>query len=605
MPFLMSWKQKNTRHTSLDRRLLHAFTRAKKPSLKQLKYLPRILSRKEYLFVRVLVGVIIVNLVFLGWRTFTATTQVIAEYGGTYTEGLVGSPQYINPLFAQGDADRDLSSLVYSGLLRYTVDRKLVGDLAQEYSISPDGKTYRFTLREKMVWHDGSPLTAEDVVFTVAMIQDSKSRSPLAVSFKDVRVEKIDDRTIQFVLSKPFAPFLDLATTGILPRHIWSSLQPENLFFASSNVRPVGSGAWKFHSLKKDADGTIRSYTFSRNENYFGEKPYLEKLVFKFYPDSDTAIQALKNRHVDGISFLPRILRDRLTKDKNLRYYTFYLPQYTAIFFNKEANGDLASKAVRQALALAINRDQIISTALAGEAAMIDGPIPRVFLGYHECLKGYDYDPGKAEGLLKTAGWLRDEEGFYKNEKKETKKSDGSIEKEIVKHRLTVRLTTVQRPEHASVVDSIAKNWQAIGVTVQTEFVDPSLVKSEVIDTRAYQTFLYGAIIGADPDLYPFWHSSQIAAPGLNLSQFSNSKADTLLEEGRHLIDTAERAKRYKAFQEIIHDELPAIFLYSPTYNYVLERDVQGIADGKQLIHAADRFVDLSHWYIKTKRTGK
>ncbi|MBI4272987.1 hypothetical protein HY621_04000 [Candidatus Uhrbacteria bacterium] len=591
---IFSWKRKNSRHALLDRRLVGSLSDRKVPNLRQLKYLGRVLPLGEYRFVKVLFIIIAINILFLGWRFYAGITEQIPTTGGTYAEALVGEPQYINPLYAQSDVDRDLTRLVYSGLLRYTTERKLIGDLAESYKVSKDGKTYRFKLRKNVVWHDRVPFTADDVLFTIRLIQDEKSHSPLRVSFKDVRVEKKNDYEIAFVLSRPFAPFLDLATTGILPHHIWSSVQPENLFAASPNLRPLGTGEWQFQSFKKESDGSIRSYTFIRNERYFARIPYLDKLILKFYPDSDTAIQALKNRHVDGVSFLPRALRDRLTKDKDLAYYSFNLPQYTAIFFNSNAKKDLESKAVRQALAYAIDTNEIIQKAIAGEAVPIAGPLLPGFLGYHDGITPYAHDPEKSKRLLETAGWKKDELGFFMSERKEAKNEE--------KRRLEVKLTTVQRPEHVATAELIKKDWEAIGVTTQVEFVEPSLIKTEVIDTRQYEAFLYGAIIGSDPDLYPFWHSSQASSPGLNLSGFSNAEADRLLEDARHITDEKERSARYRKFQEIVRSETPAIFLYSPAYNYVVARQIQGIRDGKQLIYPADRFSDLSDWYRNTKR---
>lgn len=575
------------------------------PSIRQLRYIRRILSGREFGIAKILIVIIVLNILFLGWRIYTGSADHIPASGGTYTEAIVGAPQYINPLFAQSDVDRDLTRLAYSGLLRYTINRKLVGDLAEVYRISKDGKKYHFKLRKGIVWHDGAPLTAEDIVFTVGLIQNEKSRSPLYVSFKDVRVEKKNDYEVDFILSRPFAPFLDLATVGILPRHIWSSLQPENLFSASPNLRPVGSAEWKFHSFKKEPDGSLRSFTFERNEDYFANKPFLDKITLKFYPDSDSAIQALKNRHVDGLSFLPHALRDKLVKDKDLAYYSFNLPQYTAIFFNSQRNKNLESKALRQALAYAIDRNQVVEKALAGEAVSVHGPLLPGFLGYHEGIASVSYDPNKAMRLLETAGWKKDEQGFYKPETKKTKKSDGTSEKIEEKQRLSIQLKTVQRPEHIAVAEMVKTDWERIGIAATVEFIEPALVKTEVIDSRAYEAFLYGAIIGSDPDLYPFWHSSQVQAPGLNLSGFANVPADRLLEQARHATDENQRVQKYRKFQEIVRDEIPAIFLYSPTYHYVANSKIRGIHDNKQLVYPADRFRDLSEWYRKTKRSEK
>jgi len=566
-----------------------------------------VLASGEYRIVKILFIIVLANAAFLGWRAFTSGTGVEPKRGGTYTEGVVGAPQFINPLFAQNDTDRDLSALVYSGLLRYTNNREVTGDLAESYEVSKDAKTYTFHLRSGIQWQDGEPFGVDDIIFTVTLIKDPKSRSPLSLSYKDIEVKKIDDTTVQFALPKPFAPFLDLiATTGIVPRHIWSSIQPENLFLASPNGKPIGTGPWKFSNFSKDRDGTLRSYTFERFDGYFGPKPYLDKIVFKFYPDSDSSIQALKSRHVDGVSFLPRRLRGKLEKDKELAYYTFQLPQYTAIFFNQKANPDLSSKAVRQALAYAIDKERIVRDVLSGEGTVIHTPILPGFVGYSDTVKTYQHDALKATALLETAGWKKDEAGYlYQMQTEEKEKEDGTKEKVETKKYLTITLTTVQRPEHADIAAIVKENWESIGIKTETQFSDPALVKSDVIDPRTYEALLYGAIIGADPDLYPFWHSSQSHAPGLNLSQFSNETADTLLEEGRHLTDPKERAKRYTKFQDIISDEVPAIFLYSPTYNYVVDRRVKGVRDGTYLVYPADRLQDLAERYVKTKRVRK
>jgi len=566
-----------------------------------------VLASGEYRIVKILFIIVLANAAFLGWRAFTSGTGVEPKRGGTYTEGVVGAPQFINPLFAQNDTDRDLSALVYSGLLRYTNNREVTGDLAESYEVSKDAKTYTFHLRSGIQWQDGEPFGVDDIIFTVTLIKDPKSRSPLSLSYKDIEVKKIDDTTVQFALPKPFAPFLDLiATTGIVPRHIWSSIQPENLFLASPNGKPIGTGPWKFSNFSKDRDGTLRSYTFERFDGYFGPKPYLDKIVFKFYPDSDSSIQALKSRHVDGVSFLPRRLRGKLEKDKELAYYTFQLPQYTAIFFNQKANPDLSSKAVRQAIAYAIDKERIVRDVLSGEGTVIHTPILPGFVGYSDTVKTYQHDALKATALLETAGWKKDEAGYlYQMQTEEKEKEDGTKEKVETKKYLTITLTTVQRPEHADIAAIVKENWESIGIKTETQFSDPALVKSDVIDPRTYEALLYGAIIGADPDLYPFWHSSQSHAPGLNLSQFSNETADTLLEEGRHLTDPKERAKRYTKFQDIISDEVPAIFLYSPTYNYVVDRRVKGVRDGTYLVYPADRLQDLAERYVKTKRVRK
>jgi peptide/nickel transport system substrate-binding protein len=573
---------------------------ARIPSIRQLKYLSRILSAREYRAIKILGIVACINIAFLGWRFYDANTTLLPKAGGTYSEALVGSAQFLNPILHQNnDVDRDFVSLVFSGLLRYDDQRALVPDLAERYELSSDQLTYTFYLRNNVTWHDGDAFTADDVVFTFQKMQDQKVKSPLYASYKDIYVQKIDDLTVQFGLKKPFAPFLDLMTRQIIPEHIWKTIPSDNFYLAQLNLKPVGTGPWKYKSFKKNADGTIRSYTFERNETYYSAKPYLEKLTFKFYPDNDAAIQALKNKNVQGVSFVPRDLRDRLTKNTDLNYYTFDAPQYTALFFNQSLNADLKSKAVRQALAYAIDKDRLVREVLAGEGHTVQAPLLPGFLGYHEKVRRYDTNQATAQQLLETAGWKKDSEGRLIKERSASSKDKGS---ESEPEQLKVSLVTVHSPEHTKAAELIRQDWQRLGAQVETTFVDATRMKSEVIDGRNFEVLLYGEIIGSDPDLYPFWHSSQAQAPGLNLALFSNATADKLLEDGRQTADPQKRAEMYQKFQDVLAEEVPAIFLYSPTYNYAVANDIQGITDRRQIVYPSDRFGTVQMWYTKTRR---
>lgn len=615
-----AWRNKSAgdAHKKIEKKLVYSASSGKKiPSVKQLKYIGRVLPPLQMWVLRVVAIILVANIMFLGWKYYQAHTTAIAKAGGGYTEGLVGSPQYINPLFLQNnDVDRDMAKLMYSGLTKYDNNRVITPDLAEKYELSSDGKTYTFYLRKDVKWQDGEPFTASDVAFTIARIQDPATKSPLYLSFRDVKINKVDDHTIQLGLPKPFAPFLDLTTIGILPQHIWADVASENFSNVPQNIKPIGTGAWKFKALQKGRDGDIRSYTLEKNESYYGQQPYLNTITLKFYPDVDSAVQALKNRKVDGISFLPRDLRSTLEKETDLVYYTFNLPQYTSIFFNQAANADLKSKAVRQALALAIDKDRIVREVLNNEGEVIGAPILKGFLGYYEEVKKYPFDLSKAGDLLEAAGWKKDTDGSWFVEQEVTvpptdaekelaakEKKDPPKDKiEKQKHVLRVVLVTVNQPENAKAAQIAKEGWESAGIKVELRLVDSSRVKPEVIDTRDYHAFLYGEIIGSDPDLYPFWHSSQTRPPGLNLAIFSNPEADKLLVDARQISDPEKREGMYKKFQDILAEEVPAVFLYNPNYNYVVSKKVRGITDEKHIVDPSDRFNDISYWHVKTKR---
>ncbi len=613
------WKKKSWSHASLDAKLVRSAGRFCLPTLRQWAYLPRLLSTKEKIIALALIGCFVASSAFLGIVGLRSVTATHPARGGAYTEGLVGSPQYINPLFLQNnDVDRDLSSLLYSSLIRYDEHRKAVGDLAEGYDVSDDGKIYTIHLRQGVVWHDGQPFGADDVVATFTKAQDPGLKSPLYVSFKDIKIEKKDDRTVTFTLPKAFAPFLDLMTVGILPQHIWQGIPNEQISFAAYNLKPVGTGPWKFKTLQKEQDGTIVSYTIVRNESYYGSIPLLDKITFKLYPDTDAATQALKNRNVQGISFLPRHLRDRLKKDGDLSYYSFHLPQYTAVFFNPDKQKDLASKKVRQALGYAIDKERIVSQVLGGEGAVVAGPILPGFAGYDESLKPYAFDLAKAAQILTEGGWKKNESGqWYQELSGKVPKSVTSVYRgrkivrtvyeTIVKPSapLSITLVTADQEDLVKTTRIIEENWKALGISVDVQVNDPSRIKEEVIDPRAYDAFVYGEIIGSDPDLYPFWHSSQARAPGLNLAGFSNKTADALLEDARTTSDSAKRAEMYKKFQKILAEEQPALFLVNPSYNYVVQKKVKGISDNKYIVYPSDRFTDAAQWHVNVVRSWK
>jgi peptide/nickel transport system substrate-binding protein len=503
--------------------------------------------------------------------------------------------------------------------MKYNQDLEIVPDLAKDYQISEDFKTYTFNLREDVQWHDGKKLTADDIVFTFKSAQDPNFKSPLLVSLRGVAVKKTGDYQVTFTLNEPYPSFLEVLTMGILPEHIWGEIPPINANLTEYNLKPIGSGPWQFKSLAKDRLGNIKSYTLVPFKDYYNKVPYLQNLTFKFYPDFETAISALNNQSIEGISYVPKELKDKIT-NKHLKFYSFHLPQYTAIFFHQKNNENLKLKSVRRALALSIDKTKILTEALMLEGEIIDSPILPGFIGYNPDLEKIPYDPNLASKSLDEAGFKQitaeeyqefltsqkeklDEKPETKTEKDQT--TEASETQPFYRKKgdkiLEIKLTTVNLPENTKAAELIKEFWQAIGVKVNLEIVDATQISREIIRNRNYEALLYGEIIGTDPDPYPFWHSSQNQDPGLNLAVFANRKVDALLEEARATNDLEKRTNKYLEFQDILVKELPAIFLYTPTYTYVVNEKIKGIGMDKISV-PHDRLNNLSSWYIKTGR---
>jgi len=508
----------------------------------------------------------------------------VPKNGGEFTEGLIGSPLYLNPILAHADADLDLSRLIFSSLLKHNEKLELVSDLAEKYSISDDQKTYTFYLKKNVKWHDGENLNASDVVFTYNSILDPNLKSPLALSFAGVKVEKVDDFTVKFTLAEPFAGFLNLMTTGIIPQHLWYDIPAINAKLALLNQKPIGSGPYKFKSLVKEKNGIIKAYTLEKNKSYYGKVPYIEKIIFKFYPDYENAINALTNKEVQNLSYLPTEYFGKFSNKREIDLHNFNLAQYTAIFFNSKNNKLLDDKKVKEALTYAINKNKIIEDVLQNQGQAIDGPILPNFLGYNQNLKKYEFNPQKAVEILTTAGWNLEGEIFKKKDQE-----------------LKITLTTVELTENIKAANLIKEFWNSIGINVDLQIVAKDKIDKDVLTPRNYQALLYGEIVGSDPDLFPFWHSSQKSAPGVNLANYANRKADQLLEEARQTSDLKIRSQKYQDFQNILIDDLPAIFLYQPTYAYPTSKKINGI-DLQSIANPSDRFINIENWYMKTRK---
>lgn len=589
-------------HNELDERLVQSLIKKKFPTLKQFKYISKILTPTERLLIKSLWVIIISCVAFIGLNFYLNLPQIPAD-GGQYFEGLVGSPRYINPILAPGnDVDLDIVSLVFNGLLRYDPDKGLIPDLATEYSISEDSKIYTFKLRSDVYWHDGVPFTADDIVFTINLIKNPNTHSPLYFNFKGVTVEKIDKNTVRFILEKPFAPFIESLIVGILPEHIWSSTEATNINLSEFNLKPIGTGPFKFDNFSKDSQTSeIRDYTLVRNENYYNKKAYLKKITFKFYNTFEQAVMALNNKNVFGISYLPKELQDQVLSNYAINYHFLNLPQYTALFFNKKNNPILADKKIRKLLSHAIDKDKIINEILNSQAQKIDGPILPGQLGYTNDYPKYPFDIEYAKKNLNDAGWILSD---YQTKPTTDDTPVATYPYQVRKKDKTYlefELTTVDQTENKKIAESIQKDWLAIGVKLNIKLIKKEDFNQEILKSRNYQILLYTEIIGYDPDPYAFWHSSQIEAPGLNLSMFVDKKTDILLEEARKTNNQEIRKKNYIEFQKIIAEEAPAIFLFNQTYIYPQNKKLKGF-NSHTIILPANRFSDVTNWYLKTRR---
>lgn len=580
------------------------------PSWKQWKQLPSVLSKTERRIIQSALGVLCLSLLTGGILYVTGHRVEIPAVGGTYTEGVIGEPQFINPLYAiQSDVDQDLASLIYSGLMRWDPQEGFVPDLAESITINDDGTVYTLKIRDNATFHNGEDVRARDVVFTIIAIQNSSYRSPLADQFYHVSVVQEDDTTVSFILERAFAPFIQYLTVGILPASLWAEILPQNTPLAALNLQPVGSGPYEFAEFTKDKKGSIRSYTLKRNEDYYGDIPYIEELTFKFYPDTYALQDALTNKHVEGISVVEFEAREELSQNKNVELLEPYLPRQTVLYFNQSLSTALEDIVVRQAIAQAIDTSSLVEEVYGESARVVHAPILPGFIGYDETIANI-YDPVSAQSLLTEAGYTLVEDTGERmlKEALQPEKTDEDAEEETEaaeeaeeQKMLQFVLTAPDTPDMRFVAERIQQDLNVIGIGVTLNIMSPDLIATDVIAPRNFELLLIPLLLEEDPDPYPFWHSSQTKGVGLNIAGYSNTQADTLLENARGLMDSTARAQAYKEFQTLLAKDVPAVYLYQSTYGYALSNKVHHEAI-ENIIAASDRFADIVHWYIKTKK---
>lgn len=555
------------------------------PTLRQWRQLPRFFSPRERNIASFASIALVLALLVLGGRWFLSNETTTPAVGGSYTEGVIGTPQLINPLYAPAsDVDADLSRLVFSGLMRFDTQDGLVPDLASSYTVSDDQKTYTFTLRNDATWHDGDAVTPEDVIFTISAIQNTEYHSPLAVSFAGITAQQVDDTTITFTLSEPFSPFLAALTVGILPAHIWQDIAPANAQLAMQNLKPVGSGPYMFEKFVKDNKGNLRSMTLERNASFYRGAPYIKNLTFKFYSSVDELVDALQNKNVEGASVVPSSSLATFEDDRGLAVVRASLPQYTAAFFNAKHSAPLASDDVRSALTIAVDRTTI-AHLVGTSVTAISSPILTGMPGFDASATPPAADPAAASAMLEAAGWTF---------------SEGSTVRSKADKPLSLTITTLNSPELTATAQELEREWEAIGASVDISVVDGVSLQSDILKNRSYDILLAGERYGAFADPYPFWHSSQTSYPGLNLGGFSSRKADDAIELARTTVDEAKRAEAFVTLASEVASEMPAVFLYQPEYTFALASKINGASISRVSV-PSDRFADVELWYIKAK----
>jgi peptide/nickel transport system substrate-binding protein len=507
----------------------------------------------------------------------------VPDVGGAYVEAAIGTPNYLNPILVQyNQLDKDLSSLLFSGLTRFDENGLIAPDLADRWEIEDEGKVYLFFLKRDVRWHDRTPFTADDVVFTIEAMQheDFSGSVEVAELWRNVQVEQVDDHTVRFTLELPFAPFLEYTTVGMLPRHLYAESLGSDMPSSPHNLRPIGTGPFKL--TKISAAGA----TLEPHADYYGPPPLLEQLQFRFYPDYATAMSALERDEVDGLPYVDAEDVARLSANDKLvvRSVPYYL-RYGVLFLNN-TSPIFEDRGVRQAAAHAINREKLIATALNGQGTPASSPISPLSWAYNSRVQGYEYDPERAAALLEEAGW-QDANG------------DGVREKEDVE--LAFVILTNDNQRRIKIGELITEDLRRVGFNAEVQVSGWTDLLKEYLAARTFRAVLAEQwLLTADPDVFSLWHSSQIGNGGFNFSGLDDEPMDKLLEEARRTVDRSARAGMYGEFQELWAEELPSVILYHPQFSWAVSERVKDVRM-TAFLDGSSRFRHVAEWYVKTK----
>jgi peptide/nickel transport system substrate-binding protein len=551
------------------------------------------MRRLRWQILVVAITLIVVAVLLLSQQPVLAPILSQPSSGGIYSEGLIGSLGRLNPLLDWNNpSDRDVDGLIFSGLIKFDSRGLPQPDLAESWGATPDGTVYNFTLRSDAVWQDGTPVTSDDVIFTIGLI---KSSSFFPQDIKDlwnqITVTKLDEQNLKFTLPEPFAPFLDYLTFGLLPKHILASAPANQLASANFNISPIGSGPYKFdHFLVEN--GHVTGIVLTLNGKYYGQKPYIQQVVFRYYPDSKSAYDAFRQGEVLGVSQLTSDVLPAALADPNLMVYTSSLPQMSIVLLNLNNNQVtfFQDANIRRALMLGLNRDYIISAFLKGEGVVADGPILPGSWAHYDGIEHIGYDPDAAVSLLKQEGYVIP--------------SSGGTVRSKSNQSLDFTLLYPQDTLHTEIAKVIQQDWAQIGVQANLQGVPYNQLISNSLTSRSYEAALVDLNLARtpDPDPYPFWHQAE-ATGGQNYSQWDNRAASEYLEQARTETDFTVRARLYRNFQVVFTKDLPSLPLYYPVYNYGVSSQVHGVQIPMPLFDTSNRLSFITDWYLVTRRT--
>lgn len=541
-------------------------------------------TRTERIIFILTTALFVVSGAILAGVLIQQATKVVPARGGEFVEGVVGQPIDINPVIADREIDKSVIRLVFSSL----------NDIANKIEAEPgkQNRVWHVRLKENIRWSDGEKLTSDDVIFTIQKIQDPDTQSPLAANWRGVTADRLSELELQLTLASPYGFFQDdVKNLYVLPKHIFAGIPSANLRLSDYDRQPIGSGPYAFDSFEKQANGFIAAYHLKANPHFYGDAPLIPRFTFKFFSKTEETIDAFNAGTIDSLAFLNP--QDLSIIKRSYQTVAFHLPNYYAVFLNQNKNLALKDPAVRQALTQAVDKNALVQKVFGGRATALNGPIPPTAAYADPEIASPTSSLEVASATLTEAGWTMGEQG---NREKRVDKNNSLP--------LALTLTVPKVPFLIDTAMFLRDAWQNAGFKINLDIKPSEDIANTAIKNRDYQMILFGNVLNPSSDLLPFWHSSKRFDPGSNLSLLNDKTADALMESIEENLDASKLQGQFNKLQELIVSQTPAIFLYSPEYLYVANKNLEGVLGGS-IAEPSDRFQNVANWYLKTTRVFK
>jgi len=567
-------------------------------------------KKQTVVFFSILVVAIVSLIIILGKINSMFMIDVPVS-GGTVTEGILGVPTLVNPVSALSDADKDLVALVYSGLMRESENGEFIPDLAELYTISPDGTVYTFTIKKDAKFQNGTKVTADDIIFTVEKINDPIIKSPRKTAWSGITVSKEDDYTVKFTLDQPYISFMENMTIGILPSKLWDNISSSDFNLSPLNTKAIGSGPYKIENVIRDKDGIPERYELKRFNRFTLGKPLIKEINIVSFSNEKDLIKSLNNGSIDQAgSISPEYIEN--LKDKGYNIHSTTLPRVFGIFFNSSKNKIFEDKIVIQAIDKTIDRQDLINQVLDGYGSIIYNPVPEKILKKEYDIAYSSNTIDEINEILDKDGWTLGEDGIrYKGgetTKTVTKKVKGKTVQQTAKStepitRLSFSITTGDTPELKEIESLIKDQLAKVGIEVDIQKVYEAGQLNQIIRARDYETLLFGQLINYESDLYSYWHSSQRTDPGLNIGMYNDKKIDLILETVQKTLSKEARDDLYSELIEEFDNNTPAILIYSPNYIYITSQKLN--MPNLNITTPSDRFSSVYLWSTDTDKVWR